>query len=621
MPTLRPYQRDLVEGAQEALARARARVMLQAPTGAGKTIIGGAVISRWLMDRPRANVAWLTHRVELCAQTEVRLRDDFGLNVGSSTVRWTTGTPAPAVSGGVRLLQAQTVARRVDEREPVWLRYGPEDLLIVDEAHHAPAMGWEKAISRWPGRVVGLTATPWRLSAHQGFDHIFDVLIRGPQIPELQRARHLAESRTFTPPLEDRIIGGDVWASEDFTEAGIEISNAPMVMTAKAVLYWERMAFYCPTIVYAVSTRHAHNLVEEFTRHDVRAATILSETPADERETAIEGFRVGTIQVLVNVMVATEGVDLPDASCIMITRPTKSLALYLQMVGRGLRPKTDGGDCLILDLTGISEIHGVPETVRQWSLAARGETADGDAPVVRCSECGFMTHSSYHCCPQCDAAMGRWCGRCGRFRLWQRWSQQDVCDHCVPDLVVELEESPGENLGGQSIQHAAPTPGPSAGDESALLALYHATSGPTWTQKDAWASDRPIAEWYGVSVDQTGRVVTLHLPDNGLVGEIPDVVGTLSALTALDLSGNYLSGPIPSALGCLEKLEWLDLSDNSLSGRIPPSLGRLSALGWLRLHDNQLEGTIPRELESLASLKVLRIHNNRLSGPMLKERW
>ena len=388
--------------------------MIQLPTGAGKTVIGGALIWSLLMDQPRAQAAWLTHRVELSAQTETRLRNDFSLKVESSSVHWNTDTPAPAVSGGVRLLQAQTVARRIAEPEPVWHAYGPEDLLIVDEAHHAAARGWETAISRWPGRVVGLTATPWRLSPTEGFDRIFDAMIGGPQIPELQREGHLAHSRTFTPPLEDRIIGGVAGVAGDFTEVGIERSNAPMVMTTKAIQYWERMARDRSTIVYAVSTGHAHNLVEEFAKTSVPVAVLLSETPADERESAIEGFRTGTIQVLVNVLVATEGFDLPDASCVVITRPTKSLALFLQMVGRGLRPKADGGDCLILDLTGISEIHGTPETVREWQLSARGETVHGDPPVIRCWRCGFMAHPTYHSCPRCDADMGRSCGRCGR---------------------------------------------------------------------------------------------------------------------------------------------------------------------------------------------------------------
>ena len=79
MPPLRPYQRELVERCHNALVGAGARVMFQLPTGGGKTVIGGAIISRWLMDRPDSKVVWMTHRIELCVQTEKRLRDDFRL--------------------------------------------------------------------------------------------------------------------------------------------------------------------------------------------------------------------------------------------------------------------------------------------------------------------------------------------------------------------------------------------------------------------------------------------------------------------------------------------------------------------------------------------------------------
>ena len=305
--------------------------MFQLPTGGGKTVIGGAIVSRWLMDRPDSKVVWMTHRMELCVQTEKRLRDYFRLLVQPSTAPWHPDVPAPSVVGGVQLVQAQTVTRRIDRVGRIWSDYNAHDLLVVDEAHHAPALGWEQAIGEWPGRVLGLTATPWRLSVRQGFDHILDTLIRGPQIPELQRQGHLARSRTFTPPLEDRIIGKSVNFDADYTEAEVEESNSPVVMTTKAVEYWAHMARGRQTIAYAVSTRHANNLVKEFAKRNASAAVVLSETPAREREATVEGFRAGAIRVLVNVVVATEGVDLPDASCIVITRPTKSLALFLQM--------------------------------------------------------------------------------------------------------------------------------------------------------------------------------------------------------------------------------------------------------------------------------------------------
>ena len=611
MRRLRAYQRDLVEKACDALIRALGKVMLQLPTGGGKTVVGGELISKWLMQHPDAGVVWMTHRIELCSQTAMRLQVDFGLTVTLPPTAWNPGTPAPIVAGGVQILQAQTVSRRVDRDGRMWRAYGIDDLLVVDEAHHAPALGWEMAIATFPGRVIGLTATPWRLSASQGFDHIFDDLICGPQIPELQRAGHLAPSRTFTPPLEDRVIGGIVGATGDFTEAGIEESNSPLVMTTKAVQYWTRMSRRRQTIVYAVSKRHAHNLVQEFAKRNVAAAVILSETPAYEREAAIEGFRAGEIRVLVNVMIATEGFDLPDASCIVITRPTRSLTLFLQMVGRGLRPKPNNGDCLILDLTGNSETHGVPETMREWSLAPRGEPEDGEAPVVRCLSCGFMAHPSYHQCPECDADMGKICARCGRFRLWTRWSGKIVCDHCVPDLTVG-EEGHLEQISQPATLAGVTEPS----DEPALLALYHATGGPTWARRDGWATDLPLSRWFGVSVNDAGRVTRLDLPGNGLSGQIPEGIGSLIHVISIDLSGNALVGQIPSTLGRLTSLLWLDLSNNQLDGKVPPNLGNVPGLTWLRLHDNLLEMPVPPEVRNLKNLEMLRISDDLLiDGP------
>ena len=389
-----------------------------------------------------------------------------------------------------------------------------------------------------------------------------------------------------------------------------------VVMTTKAVRFWLRLARERQTIVYAVSTRHAHNLADEFEKNGVPAAVILADTPATERECAVEGFKAATIRVLVNVMVATEGVDLPDASCIVITRPTKSLSLFLQMIGRGLRPKRNRGDCIILDLAGNSESHGVPETKRVWALAPRGEPQDGEPPVVRCRECGFMAHPSYHRCPECDADMGKACVRCGRFRLWKRWSQETVCDHCFHDLTAEMDISTGEPLSAQIIQAATTEHVSQTNDETALLALYHATGGPTWNRHCGWATDRPLRDWYGVSVDSQGRVIRLDLACNGMVGEIPDTLGSLPKLSALDLSGNSLSGSIPNSLGGLTDLRWLDLSDNLLVGPIPPSLGHLSELNWLRLQDNRLEGLIPSELGCLRHLETLRLSNNLLTGPL-----
>ena len=433
MIELRPYQRDLLQQVQTALAAdSKTRVMMQLPTGGGKTIIAGALLVDWLTDGRKA--VWLTHRQELAEQT-CRMLTDAHISA-MTDVQWTPGTDAPAMSGGAVILMAQTVSRRTDSME-VWHGYNADDLMVIDEAHHAAAEGWERAMQQWPGRIIGMTATPWRLSEKEGFDHLFDELLCGPQVADLQAADWLCEARTLLPPPEQRIIGGEVDRTGDYAELGIERANRSDVMTAGVLNFWQKDFGDRPTIAYAVSVDHARNLASVFNDAGIPAAVILGDTSSEERNKAIAGFRAGTLKVLVNVVVATEGFDLPDASCIVIARPTMSLALYLQMVGRGLRPKDDGRDCLILDLAANSEKHGLPEEHRKWSLEPRGIESPGEAPVVWCPQCETVSPATSHHCRGCGDAFGKDCNRCGKWRAWKRWQFENHCgdDH---ELVCDL---------------------------------------------------------------------------------------------------------------------------------------------------------------------------------------
>ena len=441
MVKLRSYQKDLLRQVQDALdAYAKAWVMMQLPTGGGKTIIAGALLADWLTGGRKA--VWLTHRKELADQTCGMLTD---AHISAVTdVNWTPGTDAPAMSHGVVILMAQTVGRRTAKRE-VWNRYNAEDLMVIDEAHHATAEGWERAMRQWPGRILGMTATPWRLSKKEGFDHLFDTLRCGPQVADLQDDQWLCGAQTLLPPLEQRIRGGEVDLTGDYTESGIEQANQyrPNVMTAGVLAFWQKHAADRPTIAYAVSVDHAHNLTAVFNDAGIPAAVILGDSNREERDKAIAGFRDGTIKVLVNVIVATEGFDLPDASCIAIARPTMSLALYLQMVGRGLRPKD--GNCLILDLAANSVTHGLPEEDREWSLKPRAEQFSGEAPVVWCPKCEAVSPAASHHCRNCGYAFGKDCDRCGKWRAWKRWRFEDfcgdthqlVCDLCHIDAHIQ----------------------------------------------------------------------------------------------------------------------------------------------------------------------------------------
>ena len=159
----------------------------------------------------------------------------------------------------------------------------------------------------------------------------------------------------------------------------------------------------------------------------------------------------------------------------------------------------------------------------------------------------------------------------------------------------------------------------SSPDRDALVALYNATDGPNWKNKNNWLSDRLIGEWYGVTTDANGRVTVLDLRDNGLTGSIPAELGSLSNLQGLWLENNGLTGSIPAELGSLSNLQRLWLKNNGLTGSIPAELGNLSNLQGLYLSGNRLTGSIPSELGSLSNLVELNLYNNGLTGSIPAE--
>ena len=152
-------------------------------------------------------------------------------------------------------------------------------------------------------------------------------------------------------------------------------------------------------------------------------------------------------------------------------------------------------------------------------------------------------------------------------------------------------------------------------DREVLAVFHYATGGPEWNNRTNWLSDLPLSEWFGVEIDGDGRVTSLILEGNRLIGAIPPVLSQLTRLKDLNLGeGNLLSGAIPPELGQLSRLQTLNLWDSQLSGGIPPELGGLTQLQSLSLSDNPLSGTIPPELGGLTQLQSLGLGGNQLSG-------
>ena len=181
---------------------------------------------------------------------------------------------------------------------------------------------------------------------------------------------------------------------------------------------------------------------------------------------------------------------------------------------------------------------------------------------------------------------------------------------CVDPVTGESDT--GNNCSAAvSITVAAVIP---TDDRAALVALYEATDGPSWTNKENWLSTAPLDEWYGVTTDSNGRVTVLNLRDNNLQGTLPVQLARLTNLTWLSLRVNQLTGPIPTELGQLTKLTSLALDYNKMTGTIPTELARLTKLTRLDLRGNQLTGRIPTELARLTNLRSLDLYVNQLTG-------
>ncbi|MDE0462091.1 MAG: leucine-rich repeat domain-containing protein, partial [Caldilineaceae bacterium] len=198
--------------------------------------------------------------------------------------------------------------------------------------------------------------------------------------------------------------------------------------------------------------------------------------------------------------------------------------------------------------------------------------------------------------------------------LRELWLSGNELSGCVPAVWRSVENNDLDSLGLPFCGASSATAAAATTDREALISLYRATDGANWKNNANWLSDAPVNTWFGVTTDDSGRVIALDLPKNGLRGTLPPELGQLTNLKWLYLHENNLSGTIPSELGRLAGLEWMGLWDNELSGSIPPALGQLTNLTDLSLVENQLSGPIPPALGQLTNLEWLDLGGNQLSG-------
>ena len=406
------FQSDGVDELLAAIAD-NLRAMYTLPTGGGKTPLGVVTAERWLA-RTGARAVWLAHREELEDQAREAL-----------TRQRLNGSRA-LVTSPVRLYNS---IRKGEET------FTPQDLLIVDEAHHAVAATWTRTILEWPGRVIGLTATPWRLSKNIGFGHLYDTLIEGPSKLELIAAGQLVESVVKQPRGRTLISGQGNDGRGDYSIADT-MRLGRVVLVERAVdwlIRWSRvMGRKLRTIVYALNISHAEALLHYARQRGIGAGLLTANTPAQERREIVRRFRSGELWVVINVAILTEGFDVSGADAVLMLRPTKSLALYLQMAGRPNRvaPGKEAG--LIFDSTDNVQRLGHPDRDQEWSLAPRGTAGVSPPPTRCCHECQTVQDTSKRFCVSCETPFGVDCPRCG----WV-FGQLDGADFKMPSVDEE----------------------------------------------------------------------------------------------------------------------------------------------------------------------------------------
>ena len=389
MVNLFPDQDDLADAIRHSMLKHQ-RTLAVAPTGFGKTILFSYITSRARERGKRIGI--FAHRAELTAQISEALRR---FRVPHGIIG--PGGATPDLRHTVFVISAQTYARRVASM--------PEfDLGIVDEAHHATSGStWGQCMARSPNaKWLGVTATPERLDG-RGLKETFENMVMGPTTAQMIEMGRLSRYRLFAPGGMDtssvHTLGGDFNRGEL-----AEAADKPAI-TGNAIEHYRKYLDGAPTVAFCVGIKHAAHVAESFRDAGYSAASIDGKMHPDDRARIVRDFKSGAISVLTSSDLISEGFDLPGMMGAILLRPTKSLSLYLQQVGRALRTAPGKDAAVILDHAGNSDAdrHGLPCQDREWSLDGRaGGKQKGEVSTYR--ECGVcfarvpMTRAE---CPEC----------------------------------------------------------------------------------------------------------------------------------------------------------------------------------------------------------------------------
>lgn len=410
MKELRQYQSSIIEAVRDAYKAGHRKILIQLPTGGGKSIIFSKVIGS--ADAKMKETLFLVHRRELVKQASQHMTNEsveHGIIMAGEV---------PNLSHHTQMASIQTLWARAVKKARINLPRN--DLLIVDEAHHCTSKMYDHLLEFYSeSLLIGVTATPTSKTG-KGLGHYFDCLIlardHGASVRQLMDAGYLAEAVYMVPNVPDLAgvpsRGGD-WVEDKLADV---MNDAKLI--GDIVEHYKEHALNRKMIAFAVNVAHSRAIVNKFNAAGIAAAHVDGKTKLEERTQIFADFAAGKYKILSNCDVVTEGVDVPDVDGVIDAAPTKSIRRYLQKGGRGLRPKSDGGDCLILDHTGNFYRHGPLDEEHDWSLNENENVSERDAQKKEdagvkdepkdfvCSNCGNIFRKQ-EICPKCGTPLSQ----------------------------------------------------------------------------------------------------------------------------------------------------------------------------------------------------------------------
>jgi len=397
---LRPYQQHTIDTLFAWLSANRGDPCVVIPTGGGKSIIIAHICKLALTNWPETRILMLTHVKELIEQNAEKMRAVWpGAPLGICSA----GLGRKELAEPITFAGIQSVSKRGAD-------IGHVDIILADEAHaigHEEQGGYRTLIAELRAinphmRVIGFTATPWRLGHGLITDKpaIFDDLIEPVTIEELIHKGFLAPLRSkMTEEQFDlsavHTRGGEFVESE--LQAAVDTGDKNQKIAEEIIRRAEGRKAW---LLFCAGVAHAEHMRDVLMSLGILSATVTGETPAAERANILRAFKNGQIRAVTNANVLTTGFDYPDIDLIALLRPTKSPTLFVQMSGRGLRPKSHTDHCLVLDFAGAVSMHGPITCVRPPEKRGTGKS-ETEAPAKTCPNCGEIVALSARICLGC----------------------------------------------------------------------------------------------------------------------------------------------------------------------------------------------------------------------------